>query len=170
MSRFFAWISFFFIAANVAFCAPSRAQEAAAQAPTVASLSRELICPCPDCGGKALDQCESTCRLGQQRRDALAAQLRLGKSHDQVIQFMSATYGPQILGTPPSAGWGILWLAMPLICLAAGALPLLWFTRGRNVPSAKTTQRGRAAARQPASAAPAAEDARVAEALRDYDF
>ncbi len=168
MSRFFGWILCLSIAASAAVPSPVRAQAAAvaADVPTVASLSRELICPCPDCGGKALDQCELTCKLGQQRRDTIAAQLKLGKSHDQVVQFMAATYGPRILGTPPSEGWGILSLAMPLICLAGGALPLMLFTRGRK--SAKPVQNTRS--RHPVGSAAPAEDARVAEALREFDF
>lgn len=144
--------------------APAWAQtQSGEEAPTVMSLSKELICPCPSCGGKALDQCEPNCRDGQERRDAIAAQLKLGKNREQVVQFMSATYGAAILGEPPREGWGILSLAIPLACMAGGALPLLWFTRRRGA------RLKRPSTRRSHPVAPA-EDARVAEALKDFDF
>lgn len=155
--------------------APARAQSSVGsvasseEAPTLMSLSKELICPCPSCGGKALDQCEPQCHDGQVRRDAIAAQLKQGKSREQVMQFMSATYGAAILGEPPREGWGILSLAMPLACMAMGVVPLLWFTRRSQSAKSSKSSRSRRPARRNAAAIPP-EDARVAAALQDFDY
>jgi cytochrome c-type biogenesis protein CcmH/NrfF len=127
-------------------------------------MSKELICPCPSCGGKALDQCEPQCHDGQERRDAVAGQIKEGKSHDQILQYMAATYGTQILGEPPREGWGAMSVLMPLACLAAGALPLMWFTRSRKSSGPKRSETRRAPAAAPT------EDARVAAALKEFDF
>lgn len=139
----------------------SRAQSSGA--PTLNALAKELICPCPSCGGKALDQCEPGCHDGQVRRDAVAAQLKEGKSREQVLQFMSVTYGAAILGDPPREGWGILSSAMPLACMALGALPLLWFTRRKKSPSRRVSQKR-------VAPVASAEDARVEAALKDFDY
>ena len=154
------WILFLALATS-ALAPPTRAQGSGT--PTLEAMAKELICSCPSCGGKALDQCEPGCRDGQERRDAVTAQLKEGKSREQVLQFMSATYGAAVLGDPPSEGWGILSSAIPLACMALGALPLLWFTRRKKSPALRSPKKS------VARVAPA-EDARVEAALKDFDY
>jgi cytochrome c-type biogenesis protein CcmH len=136
------------------------AGESTAAPETAWSIAKHLMCPCPSCAGKAMDQCEAGCADGKKHRDEVAGLLKEGKNREQILQFMSATYGPAILGEPPREGWGILSLAVPIACIAGGALALGIFTRGRKKGRSK------------AKAAPVneADDARVAAALRDYDY
>lgn len=132
-----------------------------AGAETVYGIAKGLMCPCPSCAGKALDQCEPGCHDGEEKRQEIVALMKQNKSREQIYAFMSATYGPQILGEPPREGWGILSIAIPLACLAGGSLPLLWFTRKRGAKSAK---------KQPVQKPSGEENARVEAALKDFDY
>ena len=152
----------------------SQPAEGSASGETVYTIARDLMCLCPSCAGKALDQCEPGCHDGQELRDEVAAMMRKGQGREQILKAMAAAHGPVILGSPPSEGWGILAVAIPFACRAAASIPLWRFTRGRRAAEAasggRTGSKRGARARSAEAAAPAAEDARVAAALKDFDF
>lgn len=152
--------------------------------PTVSQVAKELVCDCPDCGRQALDQCPN-CEKGREYRALIAERLKQGQSKEQIINYFADTYGEHMLGNPRPRGFGQAAFALPALAVVLGIVPLALALRsrrraGREVrdgAARKTTSRkaesskGRAA--PSSSAAPAltaADDARVAAALRDYDF
>lgn len=135
--------------------------------PTVSEVSRELICDCPDCGKQALDQC-AKCTKGQKYRAVVAEQLKEGKSKAQIINYFADTYGEHMLGNPRAQGFNRSALLLPALALVFGVVPLGWALarRRRNagaLPAMNTTAKS-------SSDQTAADDPRVAAALRDMDY
>ncbi len=147
-------------------------------APSVSEVAKELVCDCPDCGRQALDQCPN-CEKGREYRALIAERLKQGQSKTQIINYFADTYGEHMLGNPRPQGFGQMAFALPALAVLLGIVPLALTLRSRR----KTGQAGgnerpagarSKAARKAGSSAPAtlaaADDARVAAALRDYDF
>jgi cytochrome c-type biogenesis protein CcmH len=108
----------------------------------------------PFCPGLTLATCPSP--GADSLRGDIRMRLALGESPRQIRTAYAATWGEEILGTPPWRGWGVvLWLA-PWIVLAAAAVgTAAWIRRAR-----------RREARAPTAAAPGDADATVDEGLR----
>lgn len=149
---------------------------AMAAATTVKEVAKAMVCPCPDCGKQALDQCPS-CSVGQNLRDEIGKMLQQGKSKDEVLTQFAATYGDDILGDPPARGFAKYAAWMPFIAAACGLLPIacILILSGRRRKArraaAATTAASTAAKNTPASATPpATNDPLLQQALRDFDY
>ena len=158
------WILWMVLAASLGASPQSaRAQGEAASNDTVISISKQLMCPCPTCGGKALDQCHKGCADGEKHRTELAGLLRQNKNREEILQFFSSTYGASMLGAPPSEGFGSFAVWTPLAALLLGAIPVVLFTR-------RSQKRKSNDARPRNNAQPGNQDDRVAAELRDFDY
>jgi len=140
--------------------------------PEVSNVARELVCDCPDCGKQALDQCVD-CANARKYRAVIASMLQQGKSKDEILNYFAATYGQHMLGNPQSRGWGRIAALVPWLAALAGlAVLALVFRAWRSSSDARTGALPLGA--QPATPATVpmgpVEDARVAAALRDFDF
>ena len=152
-------------ASSRAQAAPQTVKSGAAQT-QVYEVARELVCDCPDCGKQALDQCPN-CEIGRKYRAVIAAQLKEGRSKAQIINYFGDTYGEHILGTPRQNGFGRAAFTLPALAVLVGLLPLSLVLRRRKSARIDTSFD---ATPKAASSTPAADDPRVAQALRDYDF
>ena len=161
--RTFLLFTFALLSLSAASAAPQNPPQTSPAAPTatVTEVARELICDCPDCGKQALDQC-GKCEVGQKYRDAIAAELKQGKSKAQVISYMATTYGGHMLGNPSATGFNRSALLMPALAVLLGIVPL-----GLALARRKTVKRGTPKNDEPPLATP--EDERVSAALRDLD-
>ncbi|MDF2440964.1 MAG: cytochrome c-type biosis protein CcmH [Abditibacteriota bacterium] len=136
---------------------------------TMREVAKLLICPCPDCGKQALDQCPDGCADGKKHRDEIVALMGENKTQDEILTFFSTTYGAHMLGIPPNEGLGKLASWVPYGVVALALLPVFFFSRAR---------RGRGQMAQPAGArargakgkGPAVEDPRLAAALKEFDY
>jgi cytochrome c-type biogenesis protein CcmH len=139
---------------------------------TVKDIAKEMICPCPDCGKQALDQCPS-CAVGEKLRGEIATMLQEGKTKDQVMTQFAATYGDDILGDPPARGFAKYAAWMPFIAAACGLLPIacILILSGRRRKARRTTAAAAIAKTTPTPAAsPATDDPLLRQALRDFDY
>ena len=147
-------------------------------APTVSDVAKELVCDCPDCGRQALDQCPN-CEKGREYRALIGERLKQGQSKTQIINYFADTYGEHMLGNPRPQGFGQMAFALPAMAVLLGIVPLALTLRSRRKTGQADATVGVAvtrvkSARKVGSSASAAlasaDDARVAAALRDYDF
>ena len=148
----------------------ARAQQAApatsvsAERPSLDEVAGELICDHPQCSKESLREC-TTCENAVRHRDEIARQLEAGKSKAEIVNWFGDTYGEHLLGNPRSQ-WAA---AVPLGAVALGLLPLALILRSRR-PKATSTPASTSGARRARPEEPQAEDARVAAALRDFDY
>lgn len=145
-----------------------------ASSASVYEVASELVCDCPDCGKKALDQCP-TCETGEKYREVIASQLKQGRSKAQIVEYFANTYGEHLLGTPRQQGFGRAAFALPALAVLMGLLPLSLVLRRRKRDAQSTSFDAQSDATgdwvpEAAPAKPAVDDPRVAAALRDYDF
>ena len=82
---------------------------------------------CPICQGESV--ADSPSQLSQQMRGVIRQQLLSGKSEQEVIQYFQASYGEQIVWSPPWQGFTLLAWLVPIALLLAGALLLLFVLR-----------------------------------------
>ena len=85
-------------------------------------------------------------------RAYIRALIARGETKPQIINNLVAQYGPAVLGKPPAHGFNLTVYVIPVAILAVGAA-ILAFTLPR------WRRRTRAAAREPAAAAPAPDPA-----------
>lgn len=79
---------------------------------------------CPICQGESV--ADSPAVLAQEMRSVIRQQLQSGRSEQQVIQYFIASYGQQIVWSPPWQGFSLIaWLAP--IGLVLGGMVLLFF-------------------------------------------
>jgi cytochrome c-type biogenesis protein CcmH/NrfF len=160
------WALLILLCASLAASKPAHAQGEAASNDTMVAIAKQLVCPCPSCGGKALDLCHKNCGPGDKHRAEIAGLLRENKTREEIMQFFAASYGASILGTPPAKGFGSLAVWTPLAALLLGVVPLWLFTRRSSSPK-KTRMRGRG---KRATDTQRGDDERVAAELRDFDY
>ena len=119
-----------------------------ARARALSSLIR-----CPVCQGESID--ESNAGIARDLRLVLRERLVAGDSDDQVIDYLVARYGEFILFRPRASGANlILWIAGPAM-LAVGLGGAVLYLRRRR------------AGASPASPLTEAEEARIAELLKE---
>ena len=143
------------------FAAPT-AKAQVADAALTQRLNHEIICPCPDCGKQAIDQCAPGCADGKKYRAEVVAQLEQGTNEAGVLKYFQKTYGAAALAEPPQEGFGITSKWLPLGALLLGALPLWAMTRNKR--------RTQAPRRKTRKAENAPDDDSVEDALRDFDY
>jgi cytochrome c-type biogenesis protein CcmH len=82
---------------------------------------------CPICQGESV--ADSPSQLSQQMRGVIRQQLSSGKSEQEVIQYFQASYGAQIVWSPPWQGFSLLAWLVPIGLLLLGAILLLFVLR-----------------------------------------
>jgi cytochrome c-type biogenesis protein CcmH/NrfF len=73
---------------------------------------------CPACQGESV--ADSRSPVAAAMRAAIAAQLRDGRTPEQVRAWLVQRYGPEVLATPPASGIGALLWAVPAAALVTG--------------------------------------------------
>jgi cytochrome c-type biogenesis protein CcmH len=137
------------------------AQGASAATPKTSLNAVESDVMCVSCG-VPLAIAESP-QADAERREIVRL-IKQGKTKDQIKDSLVATYGPRVLASPKSTGFGLAAYLVPIVlvvlALIAGAIALpKWRNRDRSASS-------------PASAAPQlsdADSARLEEDLARYD-
>jgi cytochrome c-type biogenesis protein CcmH/NrfF len=144
----------------------------AAPQPTVAEIAHELVCDCPDCGKQSVDQCMTHCEVGKKHAAEIAAQLKQGRSKEQILSWFANTYGEQLLGTPRSHGVGWLAIWLPFLALLIGLIPLFLVLRSRRRAKAEmaTEVITSSALGDTPVVRDTPDDPRLSEALRKFDF
>lgn len=115
----------------------------------------------PFCPGLTLSSCPT--RSADSLRQAIQRKLAAGESREEVLAALVADYGEAILGAPPARGFDqALWFA-PGVGMLLGLAVIVWLVRRhrRRVPALSPTV--------PPLTITSAEQARLAEALRDVD-
>lgn len=82
------------------------------------TISDGIICPC-SCG-EILTGC--TCETGKAMRANIEADVKAGKTKDQIEAALVAQYGEVILGAPKAKGFNLLVWVAPVIATVAGLL------------------------------------------------
>jgi cytochrome c-type biogenesis protein CcmH len=143
--------------------APARA---AAEAPTVESISKRLMDPCPDCKGKLLAGCE--CGGAAKAKAEIADLLKQGKSEEEVMADFRRRYGEWILAVPDQKGFNILSFLLPAVLIAGGAGGIVLFLRRAVLPTSRG-ETPRPTRAQPSPGGSARERARLEAELRNLD-
>ena len=80
------------------------------------SLNKEIMCPV--CPGESIDQSQNP--LAVQMRNLISEQIERGWSDAQIKDFFVDRYGPRVLMSPPSKGFGLwAWIIPPSIVIVA---------------------------------------------------
>ena len=82
------------------------------------AISDGIICPC-SCG-EILTGC--TCETGKAMRASIEADVKAGKTKDQIEAALVSQYGEVILGAPKAKGFNLLVWVAPVIATVAGLL------------------------------------------------
>ena len=92
---------------------------------TINDIAKELNCP--TCTGINLSDCRTqTC---EQWRDQIGSLVEEGYEKQEVLDYFSSRYGPQVLQEPPKQGFTLtLWL-LPGLALLAGGVWLAYTIR-----------------------------------------
>ena len=139
-------------------------------APTVRQVAKLLICPCPDCGKQALDQCPDKCHDGKEHRDEIAGLLAQNKSQDEILKYFSTTYGAYMLGDPPREGFALYASWVPYGVAILGLLPLFLMARSRRPRGPQESSAKTKARSNKNKSAASVEDPRLAAALKEFDY
>jgi len=104
---------------------------------TVEEVAGQLICLC-GCN-KMLNVCDM--QTAKEMKDIIATKLGEGLTKSEIVDYMTNTYGEQVLAAPTKRGFNLTaWLApFALLGLGAGFLSLvvrLWVRRQREAPAA----------------------------------
>ena len=97
---------------------------------------------CPICQGESV--ADSPSQLAQQMRGVIRQQLQSGKSEQQVIQYFQASYGEQIVWSPPWQGFTLLAWLVPIGLMLGGTMLLFFVLRDwrTRTPANSTTEDG----------------------------
>jgi len=85
---------------------------------------------CPSCAGQSVADSESD--LARQMREIIAAQLRDGRSPDEIHAWFAERYGEKVLLDPPGRGVGLVLVMLPLLLVGAGGVLLMRQVGGRR--------------------------------------
>jgi cytochrome c-type biogenesis protein CcmH len=95
----------------------------------------------PFCPGLTLATCPSA--GADSLRDDIRTRLALGQSPRAIREAYAATWGEEILGTPPWRGWGVVLWITPAVVLATGAALLArWLIRVQRRAGGSRTAEG----------------------------
>ncbi len=134
------------------------------RSPVEKSLHRSLICMCGTCGRQLVGEC--TCGYAAEMRSEIAGLVKMGLTHDQVLQYHIKKYGSQEpLAMPIDKGFNRLAWFLPYVMGASGLVLI-------GVAALKWSRRPTAAAAR-SQEAPAPVDSelekRLDDELRDLD-
>lgn len=87
----------------------------------VNAVAKKLYCPV--CENTPLDVCPT--QVCRDWREMIRQQLSEGWTEEQVLDYFSATYGPQVLAQPPVSGFNVLVWTLPIVGLVVGGT-FLW--------------------------------------------
>jgi cytochrome c-type biogenesis protein CcmH len=104
------------VALALAAAAPALASE---QHPTQNELEGEVMCPV--CG-TTLDQSDAA--VARNMKMFIAHEIAAGKTKSQIEDSLAATFGEQVLASPPKRGFNLLAWLLPVIGLAV-AVPIV---------------------------------------------
>lgn len=94
---------------------------------------------CLQCVGESVAASQSP--LAVQFREEIDAQMRQGRTDDEILAFFSQRYGQEVLLSPPSSGLGSLVWIVPVVAVAAAGLGLAsTFGRWRREVGARSTE------------------------------
>jgi len=105
---------------------------------TINDIAKELNCP--TCTGINLSDCRTqTC---EQWRDQIGSLVEEGYEKQEVLDYFSSRYGPQVLQEPPKQGFTLtLWL-LPGLALLAGGVWLAYTIRAWRKQQPQTVSAG----------------------------
>ena len=132
MSRRSAAVAACVAAAVVLFVVPGAL---AADPPSAADLEAELVCPVCE---TTLDQ--STAPVAERMKLFIRQRIAAGDTEQQIKDALVAEFGPGVLATPGTSGFGLLAWLVPLAALVGGAVVLALLIRGwsrRREPSSR---------------------------------
>jgi cytochrome c-type biogenesis protein CcmH len=97
------------------------------------SIDRMIMCPV--CPAESIDQAQVP--IARQMRQLVREKLSQGASRQEILDFFSDNYGPDILASPPKSGFNLVAWVLPiagvLAALAAGVLAIRSMTVRRPV-------------------------------------
>ena len=161
-SRLRAFVAVLFLCLALPLCA----------APKLTDVAREIVCDCRDCGKQTIDQCMNNCSRGKVLAKAVSGQIALGKTREQILDQMAATYGEHILGVPRQTNLlGRLAPLAPFLILLLGLFPILYITHTRQRKARRIV--AKPAAESVPDEAPgddAQDDTRLDAALKRFDY
>lgn len=142
--------------------------------PALEIVAGDLICLSPECSKESLSECTS-CELAIRQRSEIAALLKEGKTKDEILDHFAATYGEKVLGNPRS----FFAAGTPFLVALCGLIPIVLIMRSRHrqaaaqavMQAAPKVEAGSVMARRSGKAdSGQTDDARLKEALRDFDY
>ena len=142
----------------------------ASTATSLAEVSRQIVCQCPDCGKQTVDQCAPGCGEGRELRALIQGQVDKGQSAAQVINFIADNKGEHMLASPRSKGFGVAAYALPPLFAALSLIPLALVLRSRRRKTPEQNISATQNSEPSTDNSAAADDPRVAAALRNFDF
>ena len=107
-----------------------------AYAATTSDISEQLICQC-GCNMVLLNCSHAECTSRETMTALIAEQMAQGQSGEQIMQFMVAQYGEQVLAVPPKRGFNLTaWITPVIVLLFGGGVILVslrtWVKRGNR--------------------------------------
>ena len=106
-----------------------------ARAADIPALEKQIINPCPNCGGMPLagSYCGGAMEAKQELRD-LAAQ---GKTDQEILDAFVAKHGTWILASPPRRGFTLLAWILPMVGIVVGGGGLALFLKRARASGAQ---------------------------------
>jgi cytochrome c-type biogenesis protein CcmH len=106
-----------------------------AEPPNAADLEAELVCPVCE---TTLDQSDAP--VAQRMKAFIRERIAAGDTEDEIKDALVAEFGPGVLATPGTSGFGLLAWLVPLGAILVGAivvgLLVRSWSRGRTPPAA----------------------------------
>lgn len=123
----FAICIFFIVLSAVIFNAGASAQESS---PAIDKQTQEISSQVlsPFCPGRTLNDCPSS--AASELKQKISGMLSAGKTREQVLNEMFATYGEEMRAAPKKEGFGLLaWLIPPAFLLAGLLFFFVWIKK-----------------------------------------
>jgi cytochrome c-type biogenesis protein CcmH len=134
-SRLLSWIGLGLVAIAVLVLAAVDDAGPATEADRVQALSE--IYACPECDGQSV--AESNAAVAANIRDFLRVEVGKGTTDAEIRDRLIASYGTDVLLTPPSEGFSSLIWILPVIVVVMGAAGVAMVVRRDNSSSRTAT-------------------------------
>ncbi|MCA9726902.1 MAG: cytochrome c-type biogenesis protein CcmH [Candidatus Eisenbacteria bacterium] len=120
-----------------------------ARAADIPTLEKELINPCPNCGGMPL--AGSYCGGAAEAKAKIRTLAAAGKTDQEILDAFVAEYGEWILVTPPRRGFNLMAWFLPLLGIVIGSGGLALFLRRARGGTGNRSESPRPPAPEPAA-------------------